>query len=501
MEATPRITAHVVLMAALMSGLLLAPQGAVGSVPARVSACGDVRAAFPYGVAATTAAAHRAVRAGFIRPAVKPAMYAKARARLDTDRDGLVCGVRRTSSSSASPSSPQPSPSPTPSSQEIYQAPTVSGQPVDACRVRDRSVEAVRFGNVFAGFTDYTEPVHRPGILRVALVPIDWADVPGQPDPLGRVHEQMRIFSEWYHVMSAGRIKVEWVTHDGWVRMPKTSRDYVITAAEYAGGQRGKLELGRDAFAAADAHVDFTNVDWTHFLLPRGHKVLDISMQVFPWEANGGFRTNEGIVGGYSAPGLHFDHPQRSYWSYWAHEVGHFLRIAHVGSSWNWSDMTGFDLMGSQDGPFRSLSSWLRFMKGWLSDDQVHCMTVDTLKPTQIMLAPLDSGEIGIATAIIRISDTQTVVMESRRSTAFDCPTTFPYRGVLAYLYDSRFGNQEVFFTPIVPNNRSALLTGCMAPEMRDIVLRPGDSVTQSGVRIRVVRSGTYDTVVVERAS
>lgn len=492
MPAIPRLAVAVTLGALI--GALMVAGTSQGAARVRFSSCGELRSVFPTGVAASAVAATRAVRNGLARPVVRPAVYAAARVRLDKDRDGLMCGVRR----GMPPASPVPTASPSAPVSETYLAPTVSGEVTDTCRIRDRSEESLRFGNVFAGFPTRSEPVHRAGTLRVALVPIEWSDVPGQPDPLKRVAAQMDLFTNWYQSVSGGRVTVEWVTYDGWARMPKPSAEYVITATEYAGGQRGKFELGRDALAAADPHVNFTDVDFVHFLLPRGHRVLDIAMQVFPWEAGGGFMTNEGRVGGYTAAGLHFDHPMRSYWEYWAHEVGHFLRIAHVGSSWEWSDMHGYDLMGSQDGPFRTLSSWLRFMKGWLPDDQVHCMTRETLRSTQIMLAPLDSTREGIKSALVRLNDEQILVVESRRPTSFDCTSTFPNRGVLAYVYDSRFGNQEVFFTPVYPSERTPRSTECMSPEMVDVLLKPGDAVQHSGVAVRVTRTDDYDTVVIE---
>jgi hypothetical protein len=76
--------------------LATAPGASAEPHPSRAfSSCAGVNAEYPGGVARTQAAADRVVRQGHLRPIVCPTAYAENRARLDRDRDGVVCERRR----------------------------------------------------------------------------------------------------------------------------------------------------------------------------------------------------------------------------------------------------------------------------------------------------------------------------------------------------------------------------------------------------------------------
>jgi hypothetical protein len=84
----------VALSASLVVGLAPAAH-AMPSPSTAFTSCAGVNAEYPGGVARTQAAADRVVRKGHLRPIVCPTAYAQNQARLDRDRDGVVCERRR----------------------------------------------------------------------------------------------------------------------------------------------------------------------------------------------------------------------------------------------------------------------------------------------------------------------------------------------------------------------------------------------------------------------
>jgi hypothetical protein len=87
------IVAIAVTGAVVLTGAGLGPANAV--VPtARYGSCDDLLRDWPSGVAKNTAAANRAVRSGFYRPATSAKarkVYRAYNGNLDRDRDGTAC--------------------------------------------------------------------------------------------------------------------------------------------------------------------------------------------------------------------------------------------------------------------------------------------------------------------------------------------------------------------------------------------------------------------------
>ena len=408
--------------------------------------------------------------------------------------------------SPARPSSavPSASKSPTSSAQTVmYEAPSMPSEVIKRCEVPESNETRIKYGVDIinpTGFPRNPMMLHRTGTMRVALIPIDWADLPGEPAPLTRVNTDIAMFKEWYETVSSGKLKIEWQIQESWLRVSGESKDWAINASRLSNVPR-MAEFGRRAIRDVDPYVDFTNVDAVVFVLPAAQQIMGEGAQIFPRELEGGgYRSAEGLVRHYSVAGEFFDQLGRDYWSYWAHEAGHFLLIPHVGSSYVWSDMHGFDLMGAQDGPFRTLNAWLRFMRGWLDDAQIYCRDRETLERTTLTLTPLDANSDRIKAVVVRVNAAQAVIIESRRKTKFDCDVTGHAQGVLVYSYDARFADQQEYLDPIAPVGRGLVRTSCPAERVPDAFLQPGDTVDAFGVQVTVLASGEYDRIRIDRA-
>jgi M6 family metalloprotease-like protein len=409
------------------------------------------------------------------------------------------------SSAKASPSprgsispSPQRSGSPSASSSSnMTPGTSLASDGLDSCRIREASGPQ---GYTMAGFPISSRTANS-GVVKWALIPIDFPDLPGQANFRSRVDDQMRLLTEWFSTVSGGRFIVEWVVLDRWATLPGQSSEYAIAQSVNLRDAANGPKLFRDAMNAADPFMDFTGVQTVNFLLPSGQTIVSETSQGFPWdEAVQQYSSQEGPIASFSIPGQFMDQPGRAYWSYWAHEFGHAIALPHIGASrGSLPPFNPWDLMGGQDGPSRELSGWLRFLAGWLSVEQVVCLEASSVQDLEMTLVPLSGTEPGPKFAVLKLSATKALLIESRRETKFSCKTPTPRNGVLVYVYDATIGHGENFLIPSSPPGRQAQNLPCAVEPNPDFLLRTGDSVEVEGFTVEVLEHGALDKVLVSK--
>jgi M6 family metalloprotease-like protein len=383
-----------------------------------------------------------------------------------------------------------------------YSPPSVISDNIEICKIKEVSKSR---GYTGAGFPEWNLLTPSRGTVKWALIPIDFSDLPGEKNFRSRVDNQMKLLSDWYSTVSEGKFKVEWVVADRWMRLPGKSSDYLISQSVNLNNSANGPKLFKDAMDSADPFFDFTNIQTVNFILPAGQTFIGETSQGFPWDqAVKDYVSKEGRISSYSIPGQFFDLPGKEYWSYWAHEFVHAIGIAHVGSSRESNPFHAYDMSGSQDGPSRELSGWLRFYAGWLDQEKIYCQGVTKLQNTEITLVPLSGSGPGIKVAIIPVTDSKAVLIESRRVTKFDCTTPTPRNGVLVYVYDAKLGHGEPFLVPVAPAGRALERDSCglqnnRTEPTRDLLLHEGDRVTVEGITVEVLLHGNYDKIVVSK--
>jgi M6 family metalloprotease-like protein len=399
-----------------------------------------------------------------------------------------------------------PTPSPTQTVKDVvYQPPTEPSENIELCKIKD--VSKTR-GMTGAGFPEWNALTAKSGTVKWALIPIDFSDFPGEANFRARVDEQMKLLTEWFDVVSEGKFKVQWVVADNWVRLPGKSSDYVIPKSVNVNDAANGPKLFQDAMSASDPVFDFTNIQTVNFILPKGQTFIGEGSQGFPWDqVVKDLRTNEGQIASYSIPGTFFDAPEREYWSYWAHEFGHAIGLGHVGG---WSELpintfNPFDILGGQDGPTRELSGWMRFFGRWIPDERVFCRQASQIREIEMTLAPLSGSQPGLRLAILPISQSRAVIIESRRYTKFSCGIDTK-NGVLVYIYDATKGHGEEFLIPQAPTTRpieshNVGKKPCMTTPIPDPLLYEGEKVSVEGLTIQVLLHGNYDRIKITKNS
>jgi M6 family metalloprotease-like protein len=384
-----------------------------------------------------------------------------------------------------------PSPAPKPLTNNAYAPPTVASLDIDQCNIKETS--KVR-NDLPTGFPRVNSRTPSSGTIKWALIPVDFGDLPGDKDFMSRVDDQMKLVSEWYNIVSEGKLKIEWVVAKNWITLPGKSNDYQIPNSDDPTRSPEVANFWKKAIAESDRYFDFTGIKTVNFILPKGQKIVAESGQGFPWDAAMKANpTQEGTLDSFTILGANFELPGTTFWQYWAHEFGHAIGIPHLGSSRVWRQDAALDLMGNDNGPSKQLSAWLRYVQGWLADEKVYCQDKNSLQSTEVTLVPIDGTKPGIKMAVIKLSETKAMILESRRVTKFECVTESYREGVLAYIYDATLGHTENFLVAVEPAGRPFEKTACRSPDTTDSLLRTGDKITIDGVTVEVLLHGVFD--------
>lgn len=368
--------------------------------------------------------------------------------------------------------------------EEQYIPPSVTGLDANICKINEQSNSR---GRTAAGFPIMNSLATKSGKVKWALVPIDFEDIKGDANFKSRINDQMRLLSEWYYTVSEGKFIIEWVVADKWTTLSGKSTDYRVERSDNLDRNQNALKIWKEAISKSDLTFDYTGVEVVNFILPLNQNVILETVQGFPWDAAvKEYKTNEVNINAFTIPGVFFTTQGREYWSYWAHEYGHSITLAHIGSSRAAGPFHPLDIMASQDAPAKELSGWLRMLAEWIPDEKIYCQTIDNIQETTLSLVPLNSFNNGIKIAIIKINDSKILILESRRNTKFSNLNSVN-SGVLAYYYDARIGHGEDFFTPVDQAN--------------GLFKNKGQKILTDGLTIEIIDSNKFDKIKITKNS
>ena len=179
--------------------------------------------------------------------------------------------------------------------------------------------------------------------------------------------------------------------------------------------------------------------------------------------------------------------------------------------------------MANNTGVSYAINAWEQFLLDWLPENQIYCDDINTLKPTVISLSPMEREDKQTKIAVIKISPTKAVVVESHGIDKWSSFNTgdrsFPpgFYSVMAYVVDldkaaappnnsdgTALSNQNhawAVWAKIV-GGKSTLYPYFAAAFGEDIYSATavlGDSFETEGVRIKFVGSGDYETIEISK--
>lgn len=346
------------------------------------------------------------------------------------------------------------------------------------------------------------------GEIDVAYIYLDWADLPGTKGDYDYYKQQAKLFSDFYWMASENKLKFNMRLTEKWFRVPGSYTDYV-TRTQQDEAQRGeapKKQVFYDAaIASVDPFIDFSDIEVVFFVVPTAKSVFFGGPHEFNFDWNGYLNTQERKIYDIATVGdFNIDRgkPGVSPWFYFVHETGHMLGIPHQANEdankvnaekYVVSPLGGWDVMAEHGGQ-RTMTSWLRWLAGWLEDDQVVCITKEAITENYFELSPINEVEGKVESLVIKVNDTKAIVIESRRfDPKFDISTGNSKNGLIAYTVDatkaSAQGSQQILSPRDIKRYLEERNTW---PDWRelDAIFFQGDSILVDGINIEAIRVG-----------
>ncbi len=290
--------------------------------------------------------------------------------------------------------------------------------------------------------------------LKVLVVPVSFTDFKFDESTYNSVKDAYKKVAELFTSVSYGRATVQatFTIEEDWLYLDGT-------LGENGLGNRDKSDVFVRAILNQylEAH-SLDGYDVVEFITKNDSPMYDLQINTALNAGNSRYGTqlpisavlNAGIVGRYR---IH------------AHELGHawlgFDDLYDLGTSEKY--LGGWDLMDGAGG-ISELSSWLRWLPGWIEDEQVRCITEPGA--SKHFLSPLNFASEQPKMIVVKLSKVSGLVIELRVPTKFD----FNKESVVVYVVDTRY------------------LSGTGPMRLRGVLEAEGESLSTDGIDISLER-------------
>jgi hypothetical protein len=411
----------------------------------------------------------------------------------------------------------------------------VSPESIDICRIPDQSTTDRSWGPSIA----YPIPsgkqfarIPRMGQINALIIPIDFADTPGKTSPSEQSNEIITKSNEWMKWYSQGKSFYKFQTYDRWIRAPRNSSNYVPDTntqnppANASGAitenKRDKFKIASEYLDLAENYFDFKGAHTIFFLYPKEVKIwsefwgLGVDNKERGWKTTDDPRLVDVWIHSSSYRQNFYNFPV---WAFFLHENLHNQGLqGHAPNQGS-----NFGIMTNQFGLSLPLTSWDTLVIDWQIENQFYCLQKENLKPTTLVMSPMEREEFGTKAVMIKLSKSQVLVIESRRQDKWSSGHKgFPgmpdgFYGVIVYKVDTTATPQYGVVEPDGPEWQDSSTAYAYlirnldvdhgyingAPQSGRIdmnfVIYEGESLITNGIRVSLMKSGDHDEIKIER--
>jgi M6 family metalloprotease-like protein len=389
---------------------------------------------------------------------------------------------------------PNPTPTLMPSSNSkpsTTLSPDLVYRDINSCKLINGSSDR----NVNQSFEQNPYRVSNLKPIKGLIFPIDFPDLVANSSPqldFKLITEQI---TKYYEDMSDGRVRITWEIYPRYVRFQQNVSELQL------GGRttNGYGAFSSRAQALAKQNTDLNNYSFVVYAPPlqTTREQIAIGPAFIATDASS---VNATMLDGQAYSG-------RFPYFMTAHEIGHLMGLADLYNfdaaneaaatgSQNANDlqfkyMGIFDLMNWAGGAGVELTAWNRWLIDLISDNQIRCLPTTA---STTLLSPVEvSG--GVKGAVVPLSTTEAIVIESRRAIRYDKNMEISSEGVLLYKVNTSIpsgsGPMRVIGRP-----------GSADIWFRDAPLKLNESRIVDGYKITVIESGDFgDVIKVEKVA
>jgi hypothetical protein len=400
----------------------------------------------------------------------------------------------------------------------------VSPQGIDICKLQNRDATViqgdVRSNGLRVGFPFDNTNKHRmktKGTNEVLIVGVDFPELRGDQNLKAKLAKDKKWIEDWYRYFSNDQSKFNVSTIDQWINAPKSAASYIVTGNDFNSSDSNRF-LAKAAQPFVDLiskEVDLREYSTVYMMFPEGESNFDMDLVV----RNEGFKIKEGETQlNFFGWGHDLELMESEQWPVWIHETLHdFDIIGHApGNGWP------FGIFTNQAGISMAMNPYEQFLLDWLPENQIYCEDFKILSKSIISLSPLEREDRQTKMAIIKLSSTRLIVVESHGIDKWSSFNTgdrsFPpgFYSVMAYVVDL----DKTAAPPVTSDGRSLSneeyawamwqkveggpstefgSTIGIRPDMFNMVAVLGDSFLIEGVRITFVGTGDYETIEISK--
>jgi M6 family metalloprotease-like protein len=346
------------------------------------------------------------------------------------------------------------------------------------------------------GFPKTADALPSSGNVKGLILFADFPDVMATSDVLTQLksawlNSSIPNAEKLFAYSSYGKMKLKIDMSSKVYRLQKQSTYYAL-GADPSGGPLPnspppKLdEVVTDALTAADPDIDFSQYAFVTVTTPQS-PTLALSgatgMGPNPKQFDGVTYTKGDFMPLDSLTPL-----EKTFRTFnFTHDIGHMLGLMHPYITGAGQPMTGaWDIMWSFAYQ-NDFYGWNKWKLGWISDDQVSCISGNINNGITQSLSPIGSSATSNKMVVIKLSETTALAIEDRRKSPFE-DLKASDEGVIVYRVDTTKGQGSGPFTLLSNLNKQI-----SSQNFQDILgtLKPGESVTDSGYKIAVLQSVT----------
>lgn len=391
----------------------------------------------------------------------------------------------------------------------VYPVQQNNYQDFSECKISNINESKENGWHLSSSFPLFDKNLPAKGVVKVAIVGVDFSDVKGEGLPGDIATVQMNKVNKFFKQYSNGKLSYEFVFVNKWIRLPEPLTAYKVHGPEGATRTWPNdlgLQLIKDLYKASDPEYNFTDVKSILVVTPKLTPVFYHSLAVqYVYNPNlistASLTTNEGFIrnafvgGGFDYAGNN----EEMLWALWIHEAIHFHGI--YGHAQNNGNST-LGVMSNQHGNNPVLLSWDAFLLDWLTPQQLACIPMKSLTEERFTLSPLERDENGLKSVMINISKDENLVIESRRMEGVSAQDEKGTYGLVVYTVTTNGYRDYLKLLKVDGASHgyapAIYKLNAQPTDLNDYVFE-GESITYKGVTVKLVSSGDYDTVQISK--
>jgi len=412
------------------------------------------------------------------------------------------------------------------SQSQTTQVQNLISESIEKCKIQDARTKKIQPNNV--GFPHTNDVFPLQGEIKIAFIPIDFTDAQGVTDPFINSNATFTKMKDWYTYFSNGKVTLQAQQSHQWFHSSRKSADIQNL---HPSGPANTTQSFADALAQewidiTGSNYDFSGVTAIFFDFPSTVKGIGEGTQGrYGTEGLGVvFNTRQGKISSfYNTTGDYWfrddggataAQKQAHQWSYYIHEMLHSTGLALHAPGNGFPISLATQQTGTPQGFSGILDVWELFLLGWLPDNQIVCASKSELSSGSVILTPIDERSTGLKAAIIALSSTKALVIQSRRPIDWSNELPSQASGLNVYVVDTTQDNDRTHESTGDTGNQPEYTKwaylqlpdgsegGTSARRnFTDYFIQNGQSVTYDGVKISLKDSGKKDLVQIEKSN